>query len=204
MRKRARSASAANSSVPLHNMSRIGKKPVAFPASVTVEVSGSAVKVRGPKGELSLELLPEVSVTVEQGRVVVHSKDDAVRSRERHGLMRQLIANMVIGVSEGFEKSLEIIGVGYKAQLKGQTIVLNLGHSHPVNFSIPDGIEIAQGEKNKNILFIRGISKQLVGQVAAEIRSLRPPEPYKGKGVRYVGEEVRRKPGKAAVAKESA
>ena len=185
-------------------MSRIGKKPVAIPSGVTIEVSGSTVKVKGPKGELKIELLPEVFVSVENGQAVVARKDDEEQSRARHGLTRQLIANMVAGVNAGFEKKLEIIGVGYKAQVKGKTLVLNLGHSHPIDFPIPEGIEITQNEKNKNVLTIRGIDKQLVGQVAAEIRGKRPPEPYKGKGVRYIDEQVRRKPGKAAASKESA
>ena len=184
-------------------MSRIGKKPVAIPSGVTVEVNGSTIKVQGSKGELSLELLPEVSVNIESDQAVVTRINDEEQSRARHGLMRQLIANMVVGVSEGYEKKLEIIGVGYKAQAKGKMLTLNLGHSHPIDFPIPEGIEIEQDEKNKNILVIRGIDKQLVGQVASEIRGMRPPEPYKGKGVRYIDEVVRRKPGKAAASKEA-
>ena len=183
-------------------MSRIGKKPVAIPSGVTVEVSGSTVKVQGPKGELSIEHLPEVTVKVEEDKVVVERKADDDESRARHGLTRQLIANMVTGVSEGFEKKLEIIGVGYKAQAKGKVLTLNLGHSHPIDFQVPEGIEISQDEKNKNILTISGIDKQKVGQAAAVIRGYRPPEPYKGKGVRYLDEEVRTKPGKAAIKAE--
>lgn len=185
-------------SVPSHNMSRIGKKPVALPAGVTVEVKGSLVHVQGSKGAEELTLLPEITVTVQEGQILVERRDDTEQARARHGLMRQLIANMVTGVSNGFEKRLEIIGVGYKAQVKGKTLALSLGFSHPVDLPVPDGIEIVQDEQNKNVLIIRGINKQLVGQVAANIRSLRPPEPYKGKGVRYVGEHVRRKQGKAA------
>ncbi|NLG07421.1 50S ribosomal protein L6 [Candidatus Peribacteria bacterium] len=179
-------------------MSRIGKKPVALPAGVTVEVKGSLVHVQGSKGAEELTLLPEITVTVQEGQILVERRDDTEQSRARHGLMRQLIANMVTGVSNGFEKRLEIIGVGYKAQVKGKTLALSLGFSHPVDLPVPDGIEIVQDEQNKNVLIIRGINKQLVGQVAANIRSLRPPEPYKGKGVRYLGEQVRRKQGKAA------
>lgn len=182
-------------------MSRIGRKPVAIPSGVTVEVSGATVKVKGPKGELSYSHLPEVTVKVEGEAVIVERKDDTAESKARHGLTRQLINNMVVGVSEGYEKQLEIIGVGYKAQAKGKMLTLNLGHSHPIDYPVPEGIEITQDEKNKNILIIRGINKELVGQVAADIRSFRPPEPYKGKGVRYIDEEVRRKPGKAAAAK---
>ncbi|MBI3331564.1 50S ribosomal protein L6 [Candidatus Peregrinibacteria bacterium] len=182
-------------------MSRIGKKPVALPSGVTVTVSGSSVVVKGPKGEMEYQTLPEVSVKADGSTVQVDRKDDSMAARARHGLTRMLIQNMATGVSTGYEKQLEIIGVGYKAQVKGKILVLNLGHSHPINFSIPEGIEIVPNEKNKNIIAIRGISKQLVGQVSSDIRGLRPPEPYKGKGVRYVGEHVRRKAGKAAVAK---
>jgi len=179
-------------------MSRIGKKPVAIPSGVTVEVNGNSVVVKGPKGELSYLHLPEVTVKIEEGQVVVERKNDNAESRARHGLTRQLIHNMVQGVSDGYEKQLEIIGVGYKAQVKGKMLGLQLGFSHPIDYGVPDGIEITQDEKNKNILIVRGIDKQLVGQVAAEIRAYRPPEPYKGKGIRYVGEYVRRKAGKTA------
>ncbi len=182
-------------------MSRIGSKPVAIPSGVTVEVKSGVLHVKGGKGEMKLTLLPQVAVTVEDGWVKVTRKDDSDDARARHGLTRMLLNSMVIGVSQGFEKKLEIIGVGYKAQVKGKILLLNLGHSHPINFDIPAGIEMALDEKNKNLLAIRGVDKQLVGQVAAEIRGLRPPEPYKGKGVRYLGEAVRRKAGKAATAK---
>lgn len=179
-------------------MSRIGKKPVAIPGGVTVEVNGNNIVVKGPKGELSYAHLPEVTVTIEENQVVVTRKNDEKESRARHGLTRQLVQNMVTGVSDGFEKRLEIIGVGYKAQAKGKSVTLNLGHSHPIDFSAPEGVEINQDEQNKNILIITGIDKQKVGQTASVIRGFRPPEPYKGKGVRYVGEEVIIKPGKAA------
>ncbi len=182
-------------------MSRIGNKSVAIPSGVTVEVKGSVVSVKGAKGELKYDLLPEVTVTVEGTDVKVSRKKDTKDARARHGLTRALIANMVKGVSVGYVKQLEIIGVGYKVAFKGKTLVLNLGYSHPIDFSIPANIEIAQDEKNKNILFIRGADKHLVGQVAAQIRQLRPPEPYKGKGIRYSDEYVRRKVGKAATAK---
>jgi large subunit ribosomal protein L6 len=185
-------------------MSRIGAKPVALPSSVTAEVKGTSVTIKGPKGSLTLQLLPEVTVAIDGSVVTVKRKDDTDDAKARHGLTRQLINSMAEGVSKGFEKKLEIIGVGYKVQIKGKNLLLNLGHSHPINFAIPEGIETAQDEKNKNILIIRGIDKQLVGQVAADIRTLRPPEPYKGKGVRYMGEQVRRKAGKAAVAKSAA
>jgi large subunit ribosomal protein L6 len=175
---------------------------VAIPSGVTVELKGGTVHVKGPKGELSYALLPQVIVTVEGSEVVIARKDETKDARARHGLTRAIVANMVEGVTKGFEKQLEIIGVGYKAAIKSKTLLqLNLGHSHPIDFKIPAGIEIAQDEKNKNILKIAGIDKQLVGQVSAVIRSLRPPEPYKGKGIRYVDEIVRRKVGKAAAAK---
>lgn len=185
-------------------MSRIGKKPVAIPGGVTVEVNPStssgqaAIIVKGPKGELSYEHLPEVTVKVEESQVIVDRINDSDESRARHGLTRQLINNMVIGVSEGYEKKLEIIGVGYKANAKGKSVTLNLGHSHPIEYAAPEGIEINQDEKNKQILIIKGISKEKVGQVAADIRSYRPPEPYKGKGVKYIDEVIIRKAGKTA------
>ncbi|MFA7682168.1 MAG: 50S ribosomal protein L6 [Candidatus Peribacteraceae bacterium] len=179
-------------------MSRVGKKPVAIPSGVTIEITGNVIKVKGAKGELTYHHLPEVTVSIENGQALIGRKGDTKQHMAFHGLTRQLIANMVIGVSEGYEKKLEIIGVGYKAQAKGKSVTLNLGHSHPIEYKAPEGVEIAQDEKNKSILIIRGIDKQRVGQAAAEIRSFRPPEPYKGKGVRYMGEQVRRKVGKAA------
>jgi len=179
-------------------MSRIGRKPVALPSGVTVEIKQSVLHVNGAKGSLSYTLLPEVEVTVEDGVAVVSRKMDTKDARARHGLTRALIANMVKGVSEGYDRKLEIIGVGYKAVLKGKILQLNLGYSHPIDFAIPEGIEVLQDEKNKNLVTIRGIDKQLVGQTAAQIRELRPPEPYKGKGIRYTDEIVRRKVGKTA------
>ncbi len=184
-------------------MSRIGRKPVALPSGVTVEVRNGTVFVKGSKGELNYALLPEVSLKIEGSEVIVERKDDSNAARARHGLTRALLANMVEGVSKGFDKQMEIIGVGYKAAIKGKTLVLNLGHSHPIDFKIPEGIEITQDEKNKNLIKVSGVDKQLVGQTSAVIRSLRPPEPYKGKGIRYVDEVVRRKVGKAAAAKSS-
>lgn len=179
-------------------MSRIGRKPVAIPGGVTVSMTDRVVTVKGSKGELSYATLAEVAVKIEGNTVLVERALDTARGRAMHGLSRQLIANVIQGVSQGFSKQLEIIGVGYKAAVKGSTLTLNLGFSHPIDYAIPEGIVIAQDEKNKNILTVSGIDKQLVGQVAAEIRSYRPPEPYKGKGVRYSDEFVRRKPGKAA------
>ncbi|HLC76226.1 MAG TPA: 50S ribosomal protein L6 [Candidatus Peribacterales bacterium] len=179
-------------------MSRIGKKPVPVPAGVTVEVKGALLSVKGPKGELKIPLLPEISVKVDGQFVVVERKNDERSSRARHGLVRQLLANMIEGVSAGYVKKLEIIGVGYKAQAKGKSVSLSLGFSHPVEFKAPEGIDIQNDAENKQILTITGIDKAKVGQVAADIRSYRPPEPYKGKGIRYVGEFVPRKVGKAA------
>lgn len=193
-------------------MSRIGRKPVALPSGVTVDITPAVhsttvghadvvlarVTVKGPKGELSYFLLPEVDVTVEEGSAIVSRKVDTKDGRARHGLTRALLANMVTGVSTGYERKLEIIGVGYKAVLKGKVIQLSLGYSHTIDFAIPEGIEIVQDEKNKNLITIRGNDKQLVGQTAAQIRELRPPEPYKGKGIRYTDEFVRRKVGKTA------
>lgn len=184
-------------------MSRIGRKPVAIPSGVTAEIKAGVVHVKGPKGELSYTLLPEVTVTIEGSEVVITRASDVKEIRARHGLTRALIQNMVKGVSDGYQKELEIIGVGYKAALKGKVLQLQLGYSHPIDYDIPKDIEIVQDEKNKNILRIRGADKQMVGQVAAQIRELRPPEPYKGKGIRYTDEYVRRKVGKAAAAKSS-
>lgn len=182
-------------------MSRIGRKPVAIPSGVTVTVNGSKLNVKGSKGELSYVLLPEVTVKVEGDQLIVERAEDTDTGRSRHGLTRALVANMVQGVSEGYAKQLELIGVGYKAAIKGKILQLQLGFSHPVDFPIPAGVEVVQDEKNKNLLTIKGIDKQLVGQVSSDLRGLRPPEPYKGKGIRYVDEVVRRKVGKAATAK---
>jgi large subunit ribosomal protein L6 len=184
-------------------MSRIGRKPVAIPSGITVTVHGDKVIVKGSKGELSYVLLPEVSVKVEGSEIVIERKEDTDAGRARHGLTRALLANMVKGVAEGFSKQLELIGVGYKAAIKGKVLQLQLGFSHPVDFPIPAGVEITQDEKNKNLLTIKGIDKQLVGQVSSDLRALRPPEPYKGKGIRYSDEVVRRKVGKAAAAKSA-
>jgi large subunit ribosomal protein L6 len=182
-------------------MSRIGRKPVALPSGVTVTVTGQKVTVKGSKGELVCTLLPEVSAKVEGSELIIERNVDSDAGRARHGLTRALLANMVHGVSEGYQKQLELIGVGYKAALKGKMLQLQLGFSHPVDFPIPTGVEIVQDEKNKNLLTVKGIDKQLVGQVSSNLRALRPPEPYKGKGIRYTDETVRRKVGKAATAK---
>lgn len=182
-------------------MSRIGAKTIAVPQGVTVTVKAGVVHVKGPKGELTYKLLPEVAVTVDGSTVSVKRILENSQAKARHGLTRSLLVNMIVGVASGHERKLEIVGVGYKAQPKGRSLNMSLGFSHPVDFPLPAGIEVVQDEKNKNLLTIKGIDKQLVGQVAADLRSLRPPEPYKGKGIRYSDEIVRRKPGKAAVAK---
>lgn len=177
-------------------MSRIGRKPVAVPESVTVELAPGRVAVKGPKGELSQDLSPEMTVEQEDGAVTVSRPTDRGEHRALHGLTRSLIANMVEGVTDGFEKRLEIQGVGYRAQLKGKSLELALGYSHPVSVEPPEGIEFEAPSPTEVI--VRGIDKQLVGQVAADIRKRRPPEPYKGKGIRYSDEHVARKVGKRA------
>ncbi|MEL7504308.1 MAG: 50S ribosomal protein L6 [Cyanobacteria bacterium J06554_6] len=176
-------------------MSRIGKRPIPVPSGVTITLDGQHVKVKGPKGELSRSLPDEVSVDQDGDIVNVNRRSDARIARERHGLSRTLVANMVEGVSKGFEKRLEIQGVGYRAAVQGKKLTMSLGYSHPVEFDPPDGIQF-QVESNTNVI-VTGIDKELVGTVAAKIRDARPPEPYKGKGVRYAGEYVRRKAGKA-------
>ena len=175
-------------------MSRIGKKPVALPKGVTASVEGQTVKVKGPKGELSVTLVEEVSVKLDEHGVVVSPREGFDRADQMWGLSRTLVNNLVVGVTEGFTEKLEIQGVGYRAAVQGKTLQLQLGFSHDVNYPIPAGITIV-AEKPTS-LTISGMDKQLVGQVAAEIRSWRQPEPYKGKGVRYANEYVRRKEGK--------
>lgn len=179
-------------------MSRIGKLPVAVPSGVDVKIADGEVTVKGPKGELRQQLLQVVDVRLEDGRVLVERKGDAKEHRSAHGLTRTLLNNMVEGVSKGFRKSLEIQGVGYRAAKSGENLNLTLGYSHPVSFAPPKGISITVEGTNK--IHIDGIDKQQVGQVAAEIRELRAPEPYKGKGIRYSGEIVRKKLGKAGKA----
>jgi large subunit ribosomal protein L6 len=177
-------------------MSRIGKKPIPLPSGVSVEKVEGGVRVKGPKGTLS-ESLPEmITVDVRDGEVVLERPDDVKQTRAYHGLARALVANMVRGVVEPFKKELEIQGVGYRAEMSGKKLNLLLGFSHPVEMLVPDGISVSV-ERNV-IVRIEGIDRQRVGQFAANIRRLRPPEPYKGKGIRYVGEMIRRKAGKAA------
>ena len=179
-------------------MSRIGKAPIDLPADVEASVDGNVVVVKGPKGTLTQSLDPRISVSVEDGVLTVARENDEREPRALHGLTRALIANMVTGVSIGYSKELQAVGVGYRGALKGSTLVLQVGFSHPVEIEAPEGITFEVPEPTKFI--ISGIDKQLVGQAAANIRSVRPPEPYKGKGIRYVDEYVRRKAGKAGVA----
>jgi large subunit ribosomal protein L6 len=177
-------------------MSRIGRKPISVPESVTVELAPGRVAVKGPKGELAQTLAAEMKVEQSDGAVTVARPTDRGEHRALHGLTRSLIANMVEGVVDGFEKRLEIQGVGYRAALKGKTLEMALGYSHPVSVEPPEGIEFEVPQPTEVI--VRGIDKQLVGQVAADIRKRRPPEPYKGKGIRYRDEHVARKVGKRA------
>lgn len=176
-------------------MSRIGKKPVPIPKGVTVTIDGQKVTVKGSKGELSREMPDSITFSQEGDEIIVKQKNDSRVARQCYGLTRSLIANMVEGVSSGYEKKLEIQGVGYRASLQGQKLVMALGYSHPVEFEPPPGITFAV-EKNTN-LTVSGIDKEVVGNTAARIRAARPPEPYKGKGVRYAGEQIRRKAGKS-------
>ena len=176
-------------------MSRIGRLPIAVPAGVTVDIDGRAVKVKGPKGELSLNVAAPIEVTLEDGQVLVTRPDDERASRSLHGLTRTLISNQIIGVTDGYSKGLEIVGTGYRVQAKGSSLEFALGFSHPITFDPPAGISF-EVEGNTKVT-VRGIDKQAVGEVAANIRKLRKPEPYKGKGVRYAGEVVRRKAGKS-------
>src|ERR687891_1784039 len=177
-------------------MSRIGKEPIPVPDGVTVQVEGSRVSVQGPKGSLQLDVNPEMRVTLEDGAVKVARPSDERFHRSLHGLTRTLIANMVEGVTNGYQKVLEIHGVGYRAALQGTDLELQVGYSHPVRFPAPEGIEFEVPAPNRVV--VRGIDKQLVGEIAADIRKVRKPEPYKGKGIRYEGEYVRKKAGKAA------
>ena len=175
-------------------MSRIGKQPVVVPAGVTITVGDSEITVAGPKGSLSVPVQPNTSTALEDGKLVVTRIDDEPKSRAWHGLQRALINNAVIGVTKGYEKKLEINGVGFRLSGGGQEIEMALGFSHPVKYKAPEGVQLAT---NKMEITVSGIDKQKVGQVAAEIRSLKKPEPYKGKGIKYVDEQIVRKAGKA-------
>ena len=177
-------------------MSRIGKIPVAVPAGVTCTIDGTHVHVKGPKGELDRHFSELVTIALEGEEIVVAPVDESREANAQHGLTRTLVHNMVVGVSEGFEKRLQLVGVGYRAQLKGRDLELALGYSHPVKIAAGEGISFEVPDNTH--ISVKGISKEKVGQVAADIRAKRPPEPYKGKGIRYEGEHVRRKLGKAA------
>jgi large subunit ribosomal protein L6 len=175
-------------------MSRIGKRPIPIPAGVDIAIDGDRIRVKGPKGVLERSVHPKISVQKDGDSVLVAANDESREARSLHGLFGALVANMVTGVTKGFEKGLEIVGVGYRAEMQGRTAVLSLGHSHPIRFDLPDGIEAAI-EKSKIVL--SGVDKELLGVTAAKIRGFRPPEPYKGKGIKYAEETIRRKAGKA-------
>jgi large subunit ribosomal protein L6 len=177
-------------------MSRIGKKPIEIPEGVTIDVGDGVVSVRGPRGELSQAVSPAMRIEQSNGTLTVERPSDRGQHRSLHGLTRSLIANMVEGVTNGYEKRLQIQGVGYRARLQGKALELAVGYSHPISIPPPDGIEFDVPQPTEVV--VRGIDKQLVGEIAAQVRKQRPPEPYKGKGIRYVGEHVRRKVGKRA------
>jgi len=177
-------------------MSRVGKKPLEIPSDVTVTMNGSTVTVKGPKGELTRTFHPDMEIKIEENVLTVNRPTDNKEHRALHGTTRSILGNMVEGVSKGFEKSLELIGVGYRASKSGKKLVLNVGYSHPVEIDPEEGIEIEVPSQTK--IVVKGTNKERVGAVAANIRAVRPPEPYKGKGIRYEGEYVRRKEGKTA------
>lgn len=177
-------------------MSRIGKKPVVIPKGVTVSIDNNVVTVKGPKGELTREFHPNITLKMENGEITVTRDNDLKENRSLHGLTRALLQNMIVGVQEGFTKTLDIVGVGYKAEMKGANLFLTLGYSHPIYFMPPAGITLQTPAPVQ--IVVSGIDKQLVGQVASKIRSFRKPEPYKGKGIKYSTEKIRRKAGKTA------
>jgi len=177
-------------------MSRIGKMPVEVPKGVDTNLKGRTLIVKGPKGNLELEIHPDIDVQIDGGTIQVQRPSDQPRHKALHGLVRSLVANMVTGVSEGFSKTLEIVGVGYRADAQGKGIKIQVGYSHPIDYPAPDGVTLEC--PNQTTIVVSGPDKQKVGQAAAEIRAFRPPEPYKGKGIRYQGEQVRRKAGKTA------
>ena len=184
-------------------MSRIGKSPIEIPAGVTVQVKDNVVTVKGPKGELSQEINPAITIEQEGNQLEVKRPNDERQNRAMHGLYRALIHNMVVGVSTGYKKEMELVGVGYRANATGQVLELSLGYSHAIYIKLPPEIKVeAKTERNKNpLIILESSDKQLLGQVCAKIRSLRKPEPYKGKGIKFVGEVIRRKSGKSANAK---
>jgi large subunit ribosomal protein L6 len=177
-------------------MSKIGKKPIQIPEGVEIKIEERVVKVKGPKGELSLEIRPEIGINIKDNQIEVFPKNKTKQTKALWGTTRSLINNLVEGVTKGFQKQLEIQGIGYKANLEGRDLILEVGFSHPVRMKIPQGLEVSV---SKNIITVTGIDKQLVGEFAAQIRKVRPPEPYKGKGIRYLGEKIKLKPGKKAV-----
>ncbi|MBT4384779.1 50S ribosomal protein L6 [Candidatus Peregrinibacteria bacterium] len=179
-------------------MSRIGKKPVIISSGVTITQADGVVTVKGPKGELTITLHPLIKIEITESEVNILRDGEESQKRALQGLTRSLIQNMVTGVTEGFIKRLEINGVGYRAQPQGKKLVLSLGYSHPIEYAVPDGVEVTQDAEKKNVLIVSGIDKQKVGQTAAEIRSFRKPEPYKGKGIKYEDEYIKRKAGKTA------
>ena len=176
-------------------MSRIGKHPVAVPNGVTVTLEGNTLKVKGPRGELTRTFHPDMKLTVKDGNITVERPSEDARHKALHGLSRTLVSNMVEGVTKGYQKQLDIVGVGYKAEARPYGLQLALGFSHPVEYRAPEGIKLTAPVPTQ--ILIDGANKEIVGQVAAELRSLRPPEPYKGKGIKYAGEQIRRKAGKA-------
>lgn len=176
-------------------MSRIGRKPIVVPEKVKVEIKDGSIHIKGPKGELSFSIPYLITAELAEGTIVIQRKSEDKKVKSLHGTTRALINNMMIGITEGFRKELEIVGMGYKVQMKGENLVLQIGFSHPVEIVPPAGLKVSTSGPNR--IVIEGIDKQKVGQFAAQIRALYPPEPYKGKGIRYVGEEVRKKLGKA-------
>ncbi len=179
-------------------MSRIGRLPVKIPAGVTVTKEAQVLTVKGPKGELKFNINPEITVEIKDNEVLVSKDSETAIKKSLHGITRTLINNMITGVTVGFSKKLEINGVGYKAVVQPKKLVLSLGYSHPIEYPTPAGIEFKLDEEKKNLLTVSGVDKQLIGQVCAEIRAFRPPEPYKGKGIKYQDEHIRRKAGKSA------
>ncbi len=177
-------------------MSRIGKKPILIPTGVEIKINNNEVIVKGPKGELKRIVRPEIKVEIKENQIIVSPKKETKKTKAFWGLERTLIFNMIEGVTKGYEKKLELQGVGYRAEMQGEDLVLKVGFSHPVLVKKPEGIKFSV---DKNIITVAGIDKEKVGQIAAKIRKIRPPEPYKGKGIRYEGEEVRRKVGKKAI-----
>ncbi|MBI2866781.1 MAG: 50S ribosomal protein L6 [Chloroflexi bacterium] len=181
-------------------MSRIGKAPITLPKGVTAEVQGNRVKIKGPKGELSLDTVGTIAVQQKDGVLTVTRQNDEKKQRALHGLTRALLSNMAHGVAQGYQRTLDIVGVGYRAQKTGRKLVLNVGYTHPVEMEPPSGVEF--DVEGQNRVHVKGIDKALVGQIAAKVRKVKPPDPYKGKGIRYAGERVRIKAGKTAAKKK--